>query len=118
LHEQISIRKARFLGQAKIKGQLFQIADETYPGAIVTDSEDHIMGELFQLRDPLRALYEIDKIEGCDEGLFERKLVDVWFDSKCVKAWSYFYAKPLGASARILSGVFSINPMLKKPQSN
>ena len=54
------------------------------------------------------ALRKIDEVEGCDEGLFERRLVDVWNGNKKTKAWAYFYAKPLKKSPPIASGHFSV----------
>ena len=117
LHEELSTWKACFLGNARIKGKLFQIADESYPGAITTVSEDYVVGEVYQVKDPLTALRKIDHAEGCDEGLFERKLVDAWLDGKKIKAWSYFYLKPLDKSVQIESGFFSTQPKLKASQA-
>jgi gamma-glutamylcyclotransferase (GGCT)/AIG2-like uncharacterized protein YtfP len=76
---------------------------------VTTDSEDYVWGELYEVNDPLNTLRRIDKAEDCDKGLFERKVVDVWPDvNEQVRAWSYFYAKPLEQSVQIKSGRFPI----------
>lgn len=117
LHEELRMRNACFLGNARIKGKLYQIAGESYPGAITTVSEDYVVGEVYEVKNPLTVLCKIDHVEGCDEGLFERKLVDAWLGGKKIKAWSYFYLKPLDKSVQIESGFFSTQPKLKASQA-
>jgi gamma-glutamylcyclotransferase (GGCT)/AIG2-like uncharacterized protein YtfP len=113
LHGELSMRNARFLGNARIKGKLFRIAGESYPAAVAAVSEDYVAGEVYQLPDPLIALWKIDRVEECDKGLFRRELVDAWLDGKKIKAWSYFYLRPLDKSAQIEGGFFSTDPKVK-----
>jgi|SRR5947209_4770525 len=110
LHYEITAQKLRFLGPAKIQGRLFRIAGETYPGAVSTDSEQYIKGELYELPEAAEALKKIDAVEGCDEGLYERKLVNVWIGNRKTRAWAYFYAKPLKKSVPIANGDFPVRP--------
>lgn len=108
LHHELAAQKLRFLGTAKIQGRLFHIAGESYPGATATDSDQYIKGELYELFEPAEILKRIDEIEGCDEGLYERKLVNAWLGNKKIRAWAYFYAKPLKKSVPINSGSFPV----------
>jgi len=108
LHHELTVHKLRFLGPAKIQGRLFRIEGESYPGARATDSDQYIKGELYELFEPAEALKRIDEIEGCDEGLYERKLVNAWIRNKKTKAWAYFYTKPLKKSVPINSGNFPV----------
>src|ERR1700682_4590469 len=83
-----------FMGKAKIRAELYRPRGEEYPGAVPTSKPNRfVYGELYILRDPDRILKRIDEIEGCDEGLFMRRLVEVWQDGKKHRAWTYFYAK-------------------------
>jgi gamma-glutamylcyclotransferase (GGCT)/AIG2-like uncharacterized protein YtfP len=110
LHRELVQRGASFCGEAKIAGRLFQIAGEPYPGAIASDAGKQVCGEMYRLKDPLRALWAIDLVEECDQGLYERKLVDVTLeDGQIVKGWSYFYSQPLGDSVEIADGRFSVH---------
>ncbi|MGE5322759.1 MAG: gamma-glutamylcyclotransferase [Actinomycetota bacterium] len=107
LHTELTSQGVRFLGSAQIQGRLFRIPGESYPGALPTDTQEYVMGELYELENPRSALKRIDEIEGCDEGLFERKLVNAWVKNQRAKVWAYFYAKPLKKSSRISNGNFS-----------
>jgi gamma-glutamylcyclotransferase (GGCT)/AIG2-like uncharacterized protein YtfP len=106
LHSELLSQNAHFLGKARIKGHLFKIPGESYPGALPGDSEEYISGELYELKSPRSALKKIDEIEGCDEGLFERKMVDTWMGDRKTRAWTYFYAKPLKKGPRLTTGYF------------
>ncbi|HXB21248.1 MAG TPA: gamma-glutamylcyclotransferase family protein, partial [Candidatus Solibacter sp.] len=88
LHSELASQKVRYLGSAKIKGRLFLIEGESYPGAVETDSKEYIKGELYELTDPAKTLAKLDEVEGCDEGLFARKLVDGWLGAKKIKTWA------------------------------
>jgi gamma-glutamylcyclotransferase (GGCT)/AIG2-like uncharacterized protein YtfP len=108
LHGQLVSQGARYHGRARIRGRLFRISGVSYPGAVPTRSEDFITGELYELEIPAAALKKIDELEGCDEGLFVRKLVSTWAeDDRRHRAWAYFYAKPLRKSRPLPSGRFS-----------
>lgn len=116
LHADLKAQKVRFLGQARIKGHLFRIPGESYPGALPTDTEEFIDGELYELESPRSALKRIDEVEGCDEGLFERKLVNSWLGNRRVKAWAYFYAKSIKKGSRIARGHFQASPRTRLAQ--
>ena len=109
LHGQMVSAGARYRGPARIRGRLFHIDGRSYPGALPTRRDEFVTGELYELEIPAEALKKIDKLEGCDEGLFVRKLVGAWIDDRRkVRAWAYFYAKPLRKSRPIPSGRFSL----------
>src|SRR5262245_42548636 len=91
-HRQLAAQKPRFVGQGKIRGRLFRIKGASYPGAAPTTSRRYIRGEVYELRNPDKAFKRIDQFEGTDEGLFVRKLADVWIGPEKFKAWAYFYA--------------------------
>ncbi len=109
LHGQLVSQGVRYRGRGRIRGRLFQISGRSYPGAVPTRSDEFIAGELYELESPVKALKKIDKLEGCDEGLFARKLVGAWaHDDHRVRAWAYFYAKPLRNSRPIPGGRFAV----------
>jgi len=114
LHDELAAQKVRFLGPAKIQGRLFHIEGESYPGAVFTSSGEYIKGELYELLEPTEALKKVDEVEGCDEGLYERRLVTAWTGNKKTKAWAYFYAKPLKKSVAILSGDFPVRSRMAR----
>jgi len=84
LHHELE--SARFLGLAKIQGELFHIKGKSWPGAFLSESQSHIHGELYKLQKPLETLKRLDFVEGCTEGLFTRKLVDVRQGTRKMKA--------------------------------
>lgn len=106
LHHELA--DARFLSQARVRGELFHIKGESWPGAFSTLSRNHIKGELYKLAKPLETLKKLDRIEGCHEGLFTRQLVDVWKGNDKVKAWVYFCNLEEKKGSRIGSGDFSV----------
>jgi gamma-glutamylcyclotransferase (GGCT)/AIG2-like uncharacterized protein YtfP len=108
LHSELASQKVRFLGPAKIKGRLFLIEGEPYPGAIPTDSREYVKGELYELEEPAKALARLDEVEQCDEGVYTRKLVDGWLGGKKITTWVYFYAKPVKRNLQITSGNFPV----------
>ena len=61
LHPELASQKVRFLGPAKIKGRLFLIEGESYPGAIPTGSKEYIKGELYELEEPAKALARLER---------------------------------------------------------
>jgi gamma-glutamylcyclotransferase (GGCT)/AIG2-like uncharacterized protein YtfP len=117
LHGQLVSQGARYRGRARIRGRLFRISGASYPGAVPSRSDDFIAGELYELEIPAEALKKIDRLEGCDEGLFVRKLVSTWAeDDRKHRAWAYFYAKPLRKSRPIPNGRFSVTSRTRRAQ--
>jgi gamma-glutamylcyclotransferase (GGCT)/AIG2-like uncharacterized protein YtfP len=107
-HRWLSAHHPRFLGEARIQGRLFRIKGESYPGAAPTSSHRYVRGELYELARPDRALQKLDKFEGTDEGLFVRRLADVWIGGQKMKAWTYFYPGRKDKAATIPSGRFRV----------
>jgi gamma-glutamylcyclotransferase (GGCT)/AIG2-like uncharacterized protein YtfP len=121
-HRWLSVHHPRFLGKARIQGRLFRIKGESYPGAAPTRSRRYVRGELYELTRPGQSLKKLDKFEGTDEGLFVRKLAEVWIGSRKMKAWTYFYPGREDKAASIPSGSFRVragsragNSTRKKP---
>jgi gamma-glutamylcyclotransferase (GGCT)/AIG2-like uncharacterized protein YtfP len=96
-----------YLGKAKIRAQLYRLRGRGYPGAVRTSrAESFVHGELYQLSNPTETLRIMDKIEGCDEGLFVRKRVDIWHGDEKLRGWAYFYAKPVSRADHVPTGQF------------
>ncbi len=97
--------QAEFVGKARIRGRLYRLRRGRYPGAVLAGrAHGFVHGELYRINDPPSALKLIDRIEGCDEGLFRRRRVDVWANGSKIRAWTYFYARSLEGAERIPTG--------------
>jgi gamma-glutamylcyclotransferase (GGCT)/AIG2-like uncharacterized protein YtfP len=94
---------ATYLGTGRIRAKLFELPEEEFPAAI-PDDHSYTVGELYRLQKPRETLAELDRLEECDEGLFERKLVDVLRPAGHQKAWTYFYQRPLRGAREVPSG--------------
>jgi len=103
-HFELAECGVQLLGQARIAARLFEIPGEDFPGAI--PGPETVYGELYLMTAPRDCLRKMDEIEGCDEGLFERVLIDAYLDDHKVKAWTYFYALPIGEAMPLSRGVF------------
>jgi gamma-glutamylcyclotransferase (GGCT)/AIG2-like uncharacterized protein YtfP len=100
-------RNVEFVGLGKIRGELYELHSHGYPGAIPSAQPDRfVSGQLYRLRNPDSILEDLDEFEGCEEGLFRRALVDAWSKGRKVKAWTYFYARPLGQASPLLTGAY------------
>jgi len=73
-----------------------------------------IRGEVYELSNREKVLRELDQFEGTDEGLFVRKLVDVWVGSEKFKAWVYFYARSKDRISIIPGGCFRVQASGRK----
>lgn len=107
-HRELAQHQVRFLGEGRIRGRLFRIKGESYPGARPTTSRHYVRGELYELNNPDKALKKLDKFEGTDEGLYVRKLADVWMGREKVKAWTYFYPGRKDKELAIANGRFHV----------
>jgi len=95
------------VGAARIRGELYEFRSLDYPGAVPTKRPDRFVnGQLYRLRRPDSTLKILDEFEGCEEGLFRRSLVDVWLDGGKLKAWTYFYARPLKHAELVPTGAY------------
>ena len=113
-HRQLRQHKPHFLGEGRIQGRLFRIKGESYPGAARTASRRYVRGELYELISPDKALKKLDKFEGTDEGLFVRKLADVWIGRQKMKAWTYFYPGRKDKALAIAGGSFRARAAARK----
>jgi gamma-glutamylcyclotransferase (GGCT)/AIG2-like uncharacterized protein YtfP len=96
---------ARFAGPAKIRGELYALRNVNYPGAVpATKPDSFVHGQLYVLRHADRTLEALDQFEGCREGLFRRAVADVWTHGRKIKAWTYFYARPLTQADLVPNG--------------
>ena len=102
-------QRARYLGPAKTQGVLYDLGD--YPGLVPTDDEHaQVVGELYELHDPVKALPELDEYEGCGPNDKEpheyiRQIADVVLEqAHRVEAWVYYYRGPRRAATRIRGG--------------
>lgn len=116
LHHELVTHQARFIGLAKIQGELFHIRGKPWAGAFPTTAHDYVHGELFKMSKPSETLKRLDEVEDCKHGLFRRKLVDAWVGNRKIKAWVYFFNREEEKAARIASGVFSADPKVQKRQ--
>jgi gamma-glutamylcyclotransferase (GGCT)/AIG2-like uncharacterized protein YtfP len=109
LHKHLAARPGvRYVGTAKMRGELYRPLGRRYPGAVRTNRRgQHILGELYELQQPSRTLPALDRLEGCDEGLFAREKVIVSQKDKKRRAWTYLYTKPLRDAEPIQRGDFA-----------
>jgi gamma-glutamylcyclotransferase (GGCT)/AIG2-like uncharacterized protein YtfP len=76
--------RARFVGTARVQGQLFDLGQ--YPGARRAEqTSETILGEIFYLEDPGAILAALDEYEGAE---FERAVVTTEGKVDC---WIYWY---------------------------
>jgi len=55
---------------------------------------------------PAETLKRLDVVEGRQEGLFSRELVDAWTGNRKVKSWVYFCNHPEKKASQIANGNF------------
>jgi gamma-glutamylcyclotransferase (GGCT)/AIG2-like uncharacterized protein YtfP len=107
-HRELGRKLGVFISEARMRGDLYKLSGESFPGAVRTAAANRfVQGDLFALRDPQKALPDLDGFEGVEEGLFRRELVDVWARGRRLKAWAYLYARPLTGANLIPAGIYS-----------
>jgi gamma-glutamylcyclotransferase (GGCT)/AIG2-like uncharacterized protein YtfP len=96
-----------YVGRGAISAALFDLG--IYPAAVpATDGQ--VLGEVYELAEPITALRVLDELEGYRPGdpetsLYTRTRTPVSLeDGTMVDAWAYFYNAPLGRAERIASG--------------
>lgn len=95
------------VGAARLPGaRLYDLGD--YPGAVSDGERAAVAGQVFRLPTNSAALLKrLDEYEEIDRGLFVRRLCTVRLaDGRRVRAWSYFYNRPVASARRIRSGRF------------
>jgi gamma-glutamylcyclotransferase (GGCT)/AIG2-like uncharacterized protein YtfP len=103
-------RSFHLLGEAQVKGKLFDKGD--YPVATATPEEKFIIGELYEINDPAEfswAIEQLDDYEGIivEEGetpLYKREPVTVYFNGDTCTAWIYWYNGTVSNFPEIVSG--------------
>ncbi|MFI5186986.1 MAG: gamma-glutamylcyclotransferase [Chitinophagales bacterium] len=100
-----------FVGNAKVKGKLFDLG--LYPGGISTTEDSYIIGELYTIKlesEFAWAIGQLDDYEGIavefDEiPLYKRELVDVFINNNpATFAWIYWYSGNVEGKPLIESG--------------
>lgn len=96
-----------YRGRGSICALLFDLG--IYPAAVPTP-DGQVMGEVYELHEPITALRALDELEGYrptdpETSLYIRTRTPVAMeDGTTVDAWAYFYNAPLGRAERIESG--------------
>ncbi|MEQ9424576.1 MAG: gamma-glutamylcyclotransferase family protein [Cyclobacteriaceae bacterium] len=97
-------KSAVFIAEAKVPGRLFDFGN--YPGAVLENSGDRwISGEVFQLIDPERTFYSLDKYEGAG---YDRVWVSVNVANGLIDCWIYVYNGPTNDLRMIKNGTFTL----------
>jgi len=98
------------ISDAKVKGKLYDL--DSYYGAIPTQDDNFIIGELYEINEQNEfswAIGQLDDYEGVnvesDEmQLYRRAITEVYFDNKVVNAWIYWYSGDVNGKPVIASG--------------
>ncbi len=111
-YEYIS-RYFNFFGEAKVKGKLFDLGE--YPGAVPTQDDSFIRGELYIVKNENEfswAIAQLDDYEGVlvepnEKPMYRREIADIFVNDAIVPAWIYWYNgnvsdKPVISSGDIL----------------
>lgn len=97
------------VGKGSVKGKLYDAVE--YPAGVPSNDVSRISGELYIIKDIGeldRAMHVLDEYEGSYDGpsLFRRELIDVLINDENVKAWIYWYNRPVTGMRWIASGDF------------
>lgn len=98
-----------FVGYDKIKGKLYNVGD--FPGAIPTDEDSYIVGELYQANSITKfqwVIGQLDDYEGLtveqgETALYQRQLEPL-VENSSIQAWVYWYNLPYQHLPLIESG--------------
>ncbi|MEO5997375.1 MAG: gamma-glutamylcyclotransferase family protein [Chitinophagaceae bacterium] len=99
------VEEIEWMGFSRVKGKLFDIGE--YPGAIRSESENYIVGEIIKIKTSVKVLEILDDYECCytsteKRSEYERK--KEWFVLKNgirVEAWIYWYNLPVNNKQQI-----------------
>jgi gamma-glutamylcyclotransferase (GGCT)/AIG2-like uncharacterized protein YtfP len=103
-------RYFKLTGKAMVQGKLYDCIE--YPAGVPDEGEFYITGELYEIKDAAefsKALQTLDEYEGSydnagEAALFRRELVNVSYNSEQVRAWIYWYNRPVTGLKWISSG--------------
>ena len=109
VYEYIS-RFFKFIGEAKVKGKLFDLG--SYPAGIAAIDDSFIIGELYQAINEHEfswAIGQLDDYEGvsveADEvQLYRREIADIHLNKGITRAWIYWYNGDVTDKKLIASG--------------
>ncbi len=114
MHRELS-RRAATVGRGRVPGQLLDLG--AFPGRVRDPAGGGpVVGEVYRLRDPDRALHVFDAYEGCgpddpEPHLFRRDLEVVRLeDGGIVRAWVYSYQGERTGARVISSGDYAEAP--------
>ncbi len=96
---------ARLVGRATWRGRLFRVAG--FPGAVPSDEEEFVTGELYELGEDAAALLaQFDAYEDVPND-YARVLSRVQCEGREYAAWVYVWSRPTDGLKRIESGDFA-----------
>ena len=116
-HDILRSIRAGFMGPAMVAGQLFDLG--RFPGTRLVErlsdriGSRRVMGELYQLRNPERDFYALDRYEGLQSAapkmsLFGRELTRAWIrGGNTAQAWIYCLNRIPPMARPIPSGDYS-----------
>ncbi len=113
-HQILKALGARYAGRGRVGGELFDLGE--FPGARPSEwPQARVWGELYELRNPARALQVLDRIEGYRPGnpaagMFRREITAVNRETgEEIEAWIYWLNRAGLSHRRIPSGGYSGN---------
>lgn len=89
---------SEFVANGRLKGSLYRISH--YPGWI-EDSDEWVLGEIWQPRDAGSLMRELDEYEGPE---YRRVVRQVEISDGLRECWVYLYTTPIEGKVRIISG--------------
>ena len=109
MYEYIS-RFFQFVGEAKVKGKLFDMG--SYSAGISTKDDSFIIGELYRANEENEfswAIGQLDDYEGIavepgEIKLYRREITEVYINNQVTFAWIYWYNGDVSGKPLIASG--------------
>lgn len=102
-------KHALWRGQAKAPGRLYDFG--AYPGMIeARETNDWVIGDLYEMADPEKLLAELDKYEGCipeepQPYVFRRSVTSaITAEGNSLCAWIYYFVGDIDETQRVRSG--------------
>ncbi len=124
-HEMFHIlaRHAKFLGEARVAGRLFDLGE--YPGMVLQPSDSYVKGELYDIQTDHwnEVIEQLDRYEGCTDSdpqphEYCREVVQAKLtNGRTIKAWAYVLNRPVAGLSEITSGDYLSAPATLRSQS-